>query len=87
MIDTGDPQREQRLKRRMPNFFHELPEAKDLIETVANDMHLNPFLVEKDYWVMHCLWGLQQHQQFQFEMKGGTALSKGWCGHKYVYVR
>ena len=26
---------------------------------------------------MHCLWGLQQ-QGFQFELKGGTSLSKGF---------
>jgi hypothetical protein len=34
-------------------------------------------LVEKDYWIMHCLWGLQA-QRFQFELKGGTSLSKGF---------
>ena len=34
-------------------------------------------LVEKDYWIMHCLWGLQA-QGFQFELKGGTSLSKGF---------
>lgn len=26
---------------------------------------------------MHCLWGMQQ-QGFQFELKGGTSLSKGF---------
>jgi predicted nucleotidyltransferase component of viral defense system len=26
---------------------------------------------------MHCLWGLKK-QGFNFEMKGGTSLSKGW---------
>ena len=34
-------------------------------------------LVEKDYWIMHCLWGLQA-QGFQVELKGGTSLSKGF---------
>lgn len=34
-------------------------------------------LVEKDYWIMHCLWGLQV-QGFRFELKGGTSLSKGF---------
>jgi predicted nucleotidyltransferase component of viral defense system len=33
--------------------------------------------VEKDYWIMHCLWGLQQ-QGFKFELKGGTSLSKAF---------
>ena len=34
-------------------------------------------LVEKDYWIMHVLWGLQA-QGFAFELKGGTSLSKGF---------
>lgn len=34
-------------------------------------------LVEKDYWLMHCLWGLQQNG-FDFELKDGTSLSKGF---------
>nr|WP_291010195.1 nucleotidyl transferase AbiEii/AbiGii toxin family protein [Hydrogenophaga sp.] len=33
--------------------------------------------MEKDYWIMHVLWGLQA-QGFQFELKGGTSLSKGF---------
>jgi hypothetical protein len=36
-------------------------------------------LVEKDYWIMQSLWGLQA-QGFVFELKGGTSLSKGF-GH------
>lgn len=35
-----------------------------------------PYLIEKDYWLMHALWGLQQ-QGWQFQLKGGTSLSKG----------
>lgn len=62
----------------MSKFIHELPEAEDLLRTVAGDMALDPVVVEKDYWIMHCLWGLRQ-QKFSFEMKGGTSLSKGWC--------
>jgi len=33
-------------------------------------------LIEKDYWLMHAIWGLQQ-QGWQFQLKGGTSLSKG----------
>lgn len=62
----------------MSKFIHELPEAEELFRTVAGEMGLDPIVVEKDYWIMHCLWGLCQ-QQFSFEMKGGTSLSKGWC--------
>ena len=38
---------------------------------------LDESLVEKDYWIMHCLWGIQQ-QGYRFELKGGTSLSKGF---------
>jgi hypothetical protein len=61
----------------MPKFVHALHDAKSLFETLGAEKNLLPSLVEKDYWVMHCLWGLQQNG-FQFEMKGGTSLSKGW---------
>lgn len=54
-----------------------MPDAKDLFEVVAEERQLLPILVEKDYWIMHCLWGMQQ-QGFQFELKGGTSLSKGF---------
>jgi predicted nucleotidyltransferase component of viral defense system len=33
--------------------------------------------VEKDYWIMHALYGLQQ-QGIEFELKGVTSLSKGY---------
>jgi hypothetical protein len=40
-------------------------------------MKVQPVLVEKDYWIMHCLYGLQQ-LEMAFELKGGTSLSKGY---------
>lgn len=59
-------------------FVHELDEAQALFEIVANEVGINePYLVEKDYWIMHALWGLQQ-QGLDFELKGGTSLSKGF---------
>ncbi len=58
-------------------FLHQLPDVKELFEVVANERQILPILVEKDYWIMHCLWGLQQ-QGFQFALKGGTSLSKGF---------
>lgn len=61
----------------MPKFVHELPEAKELFSTLGAEKNILPIIIEKDYWIMHCLWGLQQNG-FQFEMKGGTSLSKGW---------
>lgn len=58
-------------------FLHELKDVSDLLNVVASEKKIIPSLVEKDYWIMHCLWGLQQ-QGFQFELKGGTSLSKGF---------
>ena len=65
------------LKKRMPQFIHELPGAKVLFEILGAEKKLLPIVIEKDYWIMHCLWGLQRNG-FLFEMKGGTSLFKGW---------
>lgn len=58
-------------------FLHELPDAKQLFQVVSDELSISPSIVEKDYWVMHALWGLTQ-QNYQFELKGGTSLSKGF---------
>jgi predicted nucleotidyltransferase component of viral defense system len=58
-------------------FLHELPDARELFETIAKERKLLPAIIEKDYWLMHCLWGIQQ-QGFSFELKGGTSLSIGF---------
>ena len=61
----------------MVEFLHERRDFDQLLAVVANDRGLEPMLVEKDYWIMHGLWGLQA-QGFVFELKGGTSLSKGF---------
>src|SRR3989338_10255555 len=58
-------------------FLHQLPNVKELFQVVADEKQLLPVIVEKDYWLMHCLWGIT-NQGFQFELKGGTSLSKGF---------
>lgn len=63
--------------RPLPKFFHERDDAKSLFATLASEQGYPVQVVEKDYWLMHCLWGLQQNG-LKFEMKGGTSLSKGW---------
>jgi hypothetical protein len=59
------------------DFLHARRDFDQLLAVVADARGLDPMLVEKDYWIMHCLWGLQA-QGFQFELKGGTSLSKGF---------
>src|ERR1039457_7538354 len=61
----------------MAEFLHERRDFGQLIAIVAEQRGIEPTLVEKDYWIMHCLWGLQA-QGFHFELKGGTSLSKGF---------
>lgn len=61
----------------MAEFLHERRDFDQLLAVVANDRGLDPMLVEKDYWIMHGLWGLHA-QGFVFELKGGTSLSKGF---------
>lgn len=58
-------------------FLHELKDFNDLIMAVSRERGILPYLVEKDYWIMHALYGLQR-QGFSFELKGGTSLSKGY---------
>ncbi|WP_372785000.1 nucleotidyl transferase AbiEii/AbiGii toxin family protein [Phenylobacterium sp.] len=59
------------------SLLHDRDNFPDLIAATARAERIDPGLVEKDYWVMHALWGLQQ-QGFGFQLKGGTSLSKGW---------
>ena len=61
----------------MADYLHNHPEFPELIRIVARDKGIDPSLVEKDYWIMHCLYGLQQ-LRMTFELKGGTSLSKGF---------
>jgi len=43
-----------------PDYLHNHPDFADLIRIVAEQKGIAPPLVEKDYWIMHCLHGLQQ---------------------------
>jgi hypothetical protein len=59
------------------DYLHNHAEFSDLIRIVGREMSIDPALVEKDYWIMHCLYGLQK-LGMRFELKGGTSLSKGF---------
>ncbi len=59
------------------DYLHNHPQFADLIRIVAQQKRIDPALVEKDYWIMHCLYGLQR-LSLKFELKGGTSLSKGF---------
>ncbi len=59
------------------DFLHNHKEFPELIRIVAEKMGIAPVLVEKDYWIMHALYGLKS-QGYDFQLKGGTSLSKGF---------
>jgi len=60
----------------MAGYLHNHPQFADLLRIVAEAQSIDIALVEKDYWIMHSLHGLQQ-LGLSFELKGGTSLSKG----------
>jgi Nucleotidyl transferase AbiEii toxin, Type IV TA system len=59
------------------DLLHNHPQFADLIRIVAAEHGIDPALVEKDDWIMHGPYGLQQ-LGLAFELKGGTSLSKGF---------
>ena len=59
------------------DFLHNHSQFPELIRIVSKQKGIDPALVEKDYWIMHGLHGLQQ-LGLTFELKGGTSLSKGF---------
>ena len=59
------------------DYLHRHKEYRDVIQAVADEKSISPDLVEKDYWIMHCLYSLTQQGYF-YELKGGTSLSKGF---------
>jgi hypothetical protein len=60
-----------------PDYLHNHRQFPALIRIVAEQKGIDPALVEKDYWIMHSLYGLQK-LGLTFELKGGTSLSKGF---------
>lgn len=59
------------------NFLHNHPEFEDLLLILESQTSILANLIEKDYWIMQVLYGLKR-QGYQFELKGGTSLSKGF---------
>ncbi len=59
------------------DYLHNHEDFASLIDMVGKKMSISPTLVEKDYWIMHCLHGLQ-NLNLAFEVKGGTSLFKGY---------
>lgn len=64
-------------------FLHNKDNFYDLIENLSATNNIEDILIEKDYWIMHALFSMQQ-LGFSFHLKGGTSLSKGYhCIHRF----
>jgi len=59
------------------DYLHNHKDFSDLLNIISSDTNILVQLIEKDYWIMHVLHGLKK-QGFEFELKGGTSLSKGY---------
>lgn len=60
-----------------PDYLHDRKDFPDLLRILEEQTGIQAGLIEKDYWIMHVLYGLTK-QGFGFELKGGTSLSKGY---------
>jgi hypothetical protein len=58
-------------------YLHDRKDFPDLLRILEEESGIQAGLIEKDYWIMHVLYGLKS-QGFTFELKGGTSLSKGY---------
>lgn len=58
-------------------YLHDHKDFDSLLLILQEEKGIAAGLIEKDYWIMHCLYGLQQ-AGYEFELKGGTSLSKGF---------
>lgn len=61
----------------MADYLHNHKDFPELLRIVGSEFNIEPGLVEKDYWIMHSLYGLNK-MGYNFELKGGTSLSKGY---------
>ncbi len=73
-------------------YLHEHKNFPDLLRIIEEETGISAYLVEKDYWLMHVLYGLKK-QGYEFNLKGGTSLSKGYrIIHRFsedidIYIR
>jgi predicted nucleotidyltransferase component of viral defense system len=58
-------------------YLHKHKNFPELLRIVEEETGILAALIEKDYWIMHSLYGLKK-QGYNFQLKGGTSLSKGF---------
>lgn len=58
-------------------YLQEHKSFRTILNAIEEETDISGLLIEKDYWIMHCLYAMKQ-QGLNFQMKGGTSLSKGF---------
>lgn len=58
-------------------YLHDHKEFPELLSILEEETGIIAGLIEKDYWIMHVLYGLKK-LGYDFQLKGGTSLSKGF---------
>lgn len=61
----------------MLDYLHNHPEFSELLRTVDRKLNIEQSLVEKDYWIMRVLYGLQQGGYTLFE----SSRPKAWMSN------
>ena len=56
-------------------YLHNHKDFPDLLRIIDEEEGIEAGLVEKDYWIMHALFGLKQ-QGYTFQLKGGLRCQK-----------
>ena len=58
-------------------YLHDHKQFPELLKILEDETRIVAGLIEKDYWIMHSLYGLKK-QGYDFQLKGGTSLSKAF---------
>jgi predicted nucleotidyltransferase component of viral defense system len=58
-------------------YLHEHKDFPELLQVIEDETEILSGLIEKDYWIMHCLYGLKK-QGYDLQLKGGTSQSHGF---------
>ena len=59
------------------DYLHNHRDFPSLLDILEEETGIQAGLIEKDYWIMHALYGLKK-MGLDFELKGGTSISKGY---------
>ena len=59
------------------DYLHNHQDFPSLLDILEEETGIQAGLIEKDYWIMHVLYGLKK-MGLDFELKGGTSISKGY---------